>query len=375
MQMSRKPQILVPRLVDQNNVNAQNLNAKAFLQRFRSNNAHWFVATYGAPDAGVVANPRVTVSKLLPRRAWRWHMAARYLKKVDAIFYPNKESYDEWGLRLRSVLRSRVPVIMTLEGLTGTAERERQLSDWAGHPVACFDASPNMLAATDDLYMKADHIVAISPFLADMGRRLYGDKVSMISLGVDLAKFKSSQRPKDDPPTVLCVGSVYERKRPSVFLDIAAAHPQTPCVWLGDGQLRQAMLDNAKRREIRNVSFPGACSPELIAEAMQRASVFVLPSRAEGVPKVVQEAAACGLPVVLFGHYRSPSVVHGENGFVAWTDEEMSQQVGKLLSDPVLRHRMGADGVKKSRAWSWDDLADQWEAHILDIVAKRALSA
>ena len=37
----------------------------------------------------------------------------------------------------------------------------------------------------DALYRRADHVIAISPFLAEMGRRRYGDKFSVVPLGIN----------------------------------------------------------------------------------------------------------------------------------------------------------------------------------------------
>jgi glycosyltransferase involved in cell wall biosynthesis len=89
---------------------------------------------------------------------------------------------------------------------------------------------------------------------------------------------------------------------------------------------------------------------------------------AEGVPKVSQEAAACGLPVILFGFYEAPSVVDGENGYVVWSDEEMATRLEQLLSDKDLRTRLGARGAVMAREWNWDILALKWERKVLSVI-------
>jgi glycosyltransferase involved in cell wall biosynthesis len=100
--------------------------------------------------------------------------------------------------------------------------------------------------------------------------------------------------------------------------------------------------------------------------------MFVQTSWAEGVPKVVQEAAACGLPIVLFGFYEAPSVQHDVNGYVAWSDEELTRDVGALLDDPGRRQQMGAESARLARAWNWDAVAPEWEAKILEVVDRHA---
>lgn len=79
------------------------------------------------------------------------------------------------------------------------------------------------------------------------------------------------------------------------------------------------------------------------------ADVVVLPSRREGMPKVVLEAAASGLPVVTTDVPGCrDSVIHGESGFlVPWGNvEELSARIGQLLSDSGLRQKMGRNARK-----------------------------
>ena len=108
--------------------------------------------------------------------------------------------------------------------------------------------------------------------------------------------------------------------------------------------------------------------PTELAEAFRSADLFVMPSVSEGVPKVTQEAAACGLPVVLFGYYEAHSVVDGENGYVVWDDDQFYDRVAELLADGEQRSRMGAKGASMALNWSWDVLALRWEAQILEVV-------
>ena len=99
-------------------------------------------------------------------------------------------------------------------------------------------------------------------------------------------------------------------------------------------------------------SFPGSLQPEsLSAEEFRNSSLFsFFTSHAEGVPKVTQEAAACGLPIILNGYYEAPTVIHQRNGLVAWSDEELAAHVGALIRDPEARKK-----TSRSRARRWQD--------------------
>jgi hypothetical protein len=175
--------ILVPRWLDRDNHNAQNLNAKALLSRFTSKDCTWIGVHYGAPDPVVLKNPYVQLMPLWRRRLWMMRMWLMYMQPADMLFYPGREAVDLVGMRWRKRLYPSRPIIATFEGLAGTEARERQLTEWAGHPVHCQRVDLQTMDRVDVILGNADHIVALSPFLADMGRRLYGNKFAVLPLG------------------------------------------------------------------------------------------------------------------------------------------------------------------------------------------------
>jgi glycosyltransferase involved in cell wall biosynthesis len=298
-----------------------------------------------------------------------------YQQPADAIFYPGVEWFDRIGLQWRDRTRRGVPVIATLEGLVGDVGREQRVSRIAGHPVYCQRVSVDALRRVDNLLTRAERIVAISPFLAKVGRELYGDKFSVLPLGVDLAMF----RPKGGPPLgrpkrVIGVGNVRAHKRPEIFLGLAERFAGVQFCWIGDGDQRSDLVAEAARRGLQNLSFRGPLARAKIADELGAADVFVMPSHAEGVPKATQEAVASGLPCIVFGHYEAPSVIDGKNGYVVWSDDELERRLGGLLDSDALRAEMGGRGVEMARAWDWDVVAPQWERELLAIAASLQLA-
>ncbi len=118
-------------------------------------------------------------------------------------------------------------------------------------------------------------------------------------------------------------------------------------------------------RALENVQFVGEVSPRELGNAFRSACLFVMPSRSEGVPKVTKEAAACGLPIVLFGYYEAPSVEHMMNGLVVWSDEEFYAAVDQMLQNAELRSTMGVVSAGMQEARDWDLQARQWVEFLL----------
>lgn len=368
MANKRPLNILVPRLVDADGHNAQNLNAKALLSRFKSPDVIWHTFHYHAPDPAVASRSNVRCHRLAHGRFWTWHAVLKYQGKFDAIFYPGNECFDALALKLRSMTGRSVPVIATLEGLPGDDKREKYLSTKAGHPVHCFrPRNGQSYTRCFDAVRKFSNLnLAISPHLKRMGEYLYGGAFSVLPIGIDTAIFNTKGRDGfPDLPIVIGAGTLYDAKRPDVFLRLASRFPMARFVWYGDGPLRRGLIARAEQEGLANLSFPGALAPNELANRLKKASLFVLPSLSEGVPKVTQEAAACGLPVVLFGFYESPSVTDGKNGRIVWSDDELYATVAAVLNKAGLMVEMGKVGAVMAEKWSWDYLAPQWEEVIL----------
>jgi len=363
-------EILVPRWADAQNSNPQNLNAVALLSRFARPEAKWRTFFYDSPAPGVAVSRSVGMVKLWRRRLWKYHVAALYQSSVDAIFYPGVEWEDKLGLNLRRISGRKIPLIATMESLVGDERREAELSELAGHPVHCARVKPETLQWIDSLYRSADLIIAISPFLARMGSHLYGPRFRTQMLGLDSAFCPSTSNFPNSRPLVLNLASFQERKRPELFVELAAKFPQADFAWYGSGSRLEEFRRSAQSRGLSNLRFPGAVRHDELPALMNSADIFVLPSNSEGVPKVTQEAAACGLAVVIFGFYESPSVVHEKNGYVVWNDAELFDAVGRLIADRELREQMGAAGATMAKEWNWDLRAPQWENEVLGFLGR-----
>lgn len=363
--------IFVPRWMDQSNTNAQNSNARALLSRFRDPRARWITVHGEPPPDRILTNPAVETHRLFRSRLWPYQLALKYQMKFDAIFYPGPSWADKAGFVLRTLIGCDVPVISTLEGVIASSDDLLQLSKLVGHPVFAQPGADAAVPRIRWMYETSAHIIAVSPFLTRVAKALYGDKVSYLPLGIESRIFHDTGRREPERCRVVGCGSVKSSKKAEFFLRLASRYPQADFLWFGDGAVRQSLAVETKKRGLNNLAFPGALSPGALADQFRSSSVFVLPSQAEGVPKVTQEAAACGLPIALYGFYEAPSVIHGQNGLVAWSEDELLEDVGVLIEHRDMRLAMGARGAEMARQWSWDGIARQWEELLVRVISQR----
>jgi glycosyltransferase involved in cell wall biosynthesis len=117
-------------------------------------------------------------------------------------------------------------------------------------------------------------------------------------------------------------------------------------------------LINSYGGKLRNVDFTGRVSnPELY---YRNSSVFVLPSLAEGLPRVVLEAMACGRPVITTPIVK-PVVRDGLDGFyVEMRDvRPLKEKMRYFYDHRDEAARMGANAADRARKFTWQEFSMQ----------------
>jgi glycosyltransferase involved in cell wall biosynthesis len=155
------------------------------------------------------------------------------------------------------------------------------------------------------------------------------------------------------PGTAPLIGTVIrlsEEKRPFLWLEIAAAVrrriPDALFLVVGDGPLRGEMEARAAREDLRGAVFMVGHEKEAFA-AIAAMDVFLLTSRAEGLPNVLVEAQAMGVPVVTTNVGGAPETVdHGVTGWVLERDDcvHAADVLVKLIRDQAWLSRAHEEG-------------------------------
>ena len=166
--------------------------------------------------------------------------------------------------------------------------------------------------------------------------------------GVDLDRFRPDVA-RREPGLILHVGRLVEKKGTKVLIEAVAGMAGATLTIIGDGPLRAALERQA--REIGDrVRFLGELHSDEVANWMRRASVLAAPSLtaadgdAEGLPNVVVEAAASGLPVVGSRHSGIPEAIEdGVSGFLVRENDAsaLAERLGEVLGSESLRSEMG----------------------------------
>lgn len=193
-----------------------------------------------------------------------------------------------------------------------------------------------------------DHNVCVSQAVAEFSIRNAGlakSKVSVIPNGVEFERFAAATAVDrtslglTDAPLILFVGRLDPQKSPFTLLEAFARliqrHADWQLLFVGEGPLRSLMSEWVAEHGLKsNVHFAG-WRPD-VPELLKAADVLVLPSLWEGMPNIVLESMAAGLPVVVSRVEGTEELIHdGKTGLLTTPGSvaEVEQQIEKVLLD------------------------------------------
>lgn len=183
-------------------------------------------------------------------------------------------------------------------------------------------------------------------------------RVDVIYNGVDTARFRAGDRADNGGPTVVAAGRLVAQKNFALLVQAAArlraVVPSARFRIAGTGPQRDALSEQIRAAQVDDcVELLGERTD--IDQVFRAADVFWLTSAWEGLPNVVIEAMASGLPVVAtdVGGARE-LFVSGREGFLvrAGSLEDFVYYGGALLRDAALRRTMGLAARRRAQQFS-----------------------
>jgi glycosyltransferase involved in cell wall biosynthesis len=191
------------------------------------------------------------------------------------------------------------------------------------------------------------------------------ERVGIWSRGVDSTLFHPAKRSpgiraryglQDGVPLLINVGRLSQEKNIEVLLAaFRQVRTQVPAQLLlvGDGPVRRALVDQPPP----GVSAPGFRSGTELASLYAEAELMVFPSLTDTFGNVIQEAMACGTPVIGFNAPGPRDIIrHHETGLVVdeQTGEALTAAILGLLREPGRLERMGHAARAYSETRDWD---------------------
>ncbi len=196
------------------------------------------------------------------------------------------------------------------------------------------------------------------------------ERVELVYHGLDLGRLpqpRSGDSGRDggdaaEPVVILSVGRAVEKKGYETLLAALTRLPDTlhwRFVHIGGGPLLADLQQRAKALGLDGrVAWLGAKAHDAVMEAYRAADVFVLASRIaadgdqDGLPNVLMEAQSQGLACVSTTVSGIPELIlDGTTGLLVppENEESLAGAMARLIADPGLRRRLGAEGGARVR--------------------------
>lgn len=160
-----------------------------------------------------------------------------------------------------------------------------------------------------------------------------------------------AQRRTDGPPQLLYLGDIKATKGTHdllrAFARIAARFPALQLVYGGTGSIDEIRALAAELGVADRVRLEGWLGADRKLQAFAAATLFALPSYAEGMPMALMEAMAWRLPTISTPVGGIPQLITAEvNGLVVQPGDidGLAAAIERLMSDPALRERLGRAG-------------------------------
>ena len=205
---------------------------------------------------------------------------------------------------------------------------------------------------------RADAVRTVSHSTSQLVREYGVEPAAEFPAYLDVTTFLSRPpQPLPDHPLALFVGVLERYKNVDALVGAwRMAAPRLPGVCLhvvGDGSMRHAVADLAADLP-EQVRWSPQLAAEDVARALDQASLLVLPSRSEGLPRIALEALCRGRPVLGARAGGIPDLlIEGENGFLLERSdpETLAEVLTRVLSDREALERVASSCRATVEAW------------------------
>jgi len=217
-------------------------------------------------------------------------------------------------------------------------------------------------------YNSADVVLCVAPQVKrDLQRIGVTARMEVLTNPVNEARFfvSESKRPEgrkvlgltENDKVCLCVGQIQPRKGVAEFLETAAALPDIKFVWLGGRPFKRLTADydaltEKMNQAPKNALFPGIFGLDQMPALYSAADLFFFPSFQENCALAINEAMACGIPMLLRDNPEYPEL-YGEGSFLKALDAKgYASEIRHFFEDDKLRDEYRSKSLESAKKFS-----------------------
>lgn len=263
------------------------------------------------------------------------------------------------------LIKTKLPVITTMHGSIVEHVASMELIDLKSFFSRILGRTVSY-AISKNLMKSSNKVVVISESVDEQIKKYYNfDNFEIIYNGVNTYKFYPNEF---EDNYILYVGRLGHGK--GIFDLLKAAEMLTKdtnikLLIAGKGELEGKISSILKNEGLTNVKLLGHVKQEDLINLYQNAKIFVFPSHYEGLPTVILEAMASGLPIVTTSVSGCKDLINdGYNGLLVPPEDpgKLYDAIFRLLNEPELCEYLGKNARSTAEnVYSWNIIADKIE--------------
>jgi glycosyltransferase involved in cell wall biosynthesis len=313
-----------------------------------------YLAEAGRPVTVVTLADRPVSSASDPCRVVRIRRGSPMMQRVWAVRKALLETTPDVvlanGLHLEATLALHVPVVQKIVG--DWAWEKARNRGWTFVGVDAFEQAPLAMKARTvrrlrgAVTRRAQMVIAPSRYVAGLVRSwgVDDERIRVVPNAAPLPTPSSAERSQRG----LFAGRLVPWKHLDHAIRVVARLPGLGLDVVGTGPVLEDLKYLSRSLKVeRRVVFHGLLTRDSVLEMMRKAGFLVLSSSYEGMPHVVLEAFAVGLPVVAADAAGIPEIVEDRvSGLIyPWGSLDALEDALRTVSRPEVASRLAAGGL------------------------------
>lgn len=247
-----------------------------------------------------------------------------------------------------------------------------------------YTRSPFIIAVIRILMKNADAALALTEHMRMVIQNIYMRRVLVVPNGVDLKLYNNISRDNARKKlNIACSNFIlifvgrFAPVKGLPFLIAAVSMikneiPNIKLLLIGYGDEQDNLKESVKKLNLENnIVFLGPIENTEIPAYLSASDVFVLPSLSEGLPLVILEAMAAGLPIIATKITGMPEIIQeGKNGFLVEpaNPNDLADRIIYLCNNSLVRKYISENNKAKSEHFGWEKIAEKLEDIYISIL-------
>lgn len=341
-----------------NYMNAQNINCRSIANHL--DKSKYEVRTLILSESRFMKLNDVQTIKVFNNRFSIFFAFLKGLIWSDVSYLPKHQSTPRFALKISKILKTKI--FTTIEGNMCDTRKRSMIDSFNG-----VDNMRKYFSLIPNIYGITKHIVNN----ATCGIKLNNNP---LYLGVEKDNFTPHKKKKIQ--NIVFIGSLIRRKNIEDFFEIARIFPDLSFHVIGNKKYVRISKKKVKFKNVftkkyynkesldlhDNIVFHGRLNHKDMSEKLNEMDLLFLPSRSEGFPKVILEAAASAIPSILYNDYGADEWINnGINGFVVSEFKEVVSIIKRLIENNDLMINVSEGSLSLSEVYDWKIIIKNWE--------------